>query len=247
MFTRVFLAWKKDYGEKIALSVCAILREHGVEYVFDEPNDCDLAIMAGGDGTLLKYQSALECPMFGINPGKSVGHYTTTGAKDFEGRLRKVLAGEEGRDYLLKKYDRLETAINKVPLPFMALNEVLVSPIYVRRILDSMLKVKAKETRERNSGILIYTPSGSNAYAKSAGAKPIKGEKRYGVAAIAPYAGRLKRGEIILSKGFVSVKCLNDEGDVCVDGQEDQVCKIKANDVVSVTLSKRPARIVRFG
>ncbi len=246
MFAKVFVAWKRDYGEPIALKACSILRELGIEYVFDEPKGCDLAIMVGGDGTLLKFQSFLECPVLGINPGRSVGYYMSMGDKDFEKKLRRLVGGEEGKDYFLREYTRLEARINKTPVPFLALNDVLVSPIYVRRILYSDLRLKGRKTRESNSGILLYTPSGSHAYAKSVGAKALKDPGKFGVAAIAPYSGRLAGGEI-LSKGTVTVKCLNWEGELCVDGQEDNVCRLKENDVVTVRKSEKPARIVWFG
>ena len=246
MFTKAFVTWKKGYGEDIALKVCSILRDLDIQYGFYEPRGCDLAIMIGGDGTLLRNQSFLRCPIFGINPGRSIGFYMAAGRKDFEKGLRKILTGSEGRDYFVKKFLRLETSINGTEIPFLALNEVLVSPIYARRILDSELKIKRERTRESNSGILVYTPSGSHAYAKSAGAKPLKDEKRFGVVAIAPYSGRLKRGEITLSEGTVTVRCLNDEGEVCVDGQDHQVTRLVKGDVVKVRKSSSPAHIITF-
>ncbi len=246
MFSKVFLAWKKDYGEQVALKVCSALRKMGIEYVFDEPKGCDIAVMVGGDGTLLNWQSSVECPILGINPGKSVGYYMPANNVDFGKKLRKLVEGKEGRDYFFREYPRLEARINKTRVPFLALNDVLVSPIFVRRILYSDLSVKGRKTREVNSGIIVYTPSGSNAYAKSAGAKPLKDKGKLGVAAIAPYTGRLARGEI-LSKGNVAVKCLSREGEVCVDGQEDYVCRLKENDVVTVGKGKKPVKIVWFG
>jgi NAD kinase len=246
MFEKVFVAWKKDYGENVALRVCSVLRELGVEYVFDEPKGCDLAIMVGGDGTLLNWQSSIESPILGINPGKSVGYYMPANNMDFRKKLRSLMKAEEGKGYFIREYPRLETRINKTRLPFLALNDVLVSPIFVRRVLYSDLRVKGERTREVNSGVIIYTPSGSHAYAKSVGAKPLKDPKKLGVAAIAPYTGRLTRGEII-SKGNVVVRCLNWEGEVCIDGQEDYVCRLKENDVVTVRKSEKPTKIIWFG
>ena len=247
MFSKVFIAWKRDYGEKIALRVCAILREAGIEYAMDEPNDCDLAVTIGGDGTLFKFQSSLECPILGINPGDSVGFYLSAGAKDFERKLKTLLDGDEGEDYTIKEFPRLETSINKVTVPFLALNDVLISPVYVRRALEAELNAKGKRTKEISSGILVYTPSGSYAYAKAAGAKPMKTNHKFGVAAIAPYSGRLARGELILEKGQVAVRCLSGEGEVCIDGSEEQVCRLKYRDVVVVKKSARPAKIIFFG
>jgi NAD kinase len=247
MFSKVFISWKRNYGEKIALRVCAILREAGIGYAMDEPKGCDLAVTVGGDGTLLKFQSSLECPILGINPGASVGFYLSANAKDFERKLRRLLDGEEGEDYYIKEFMRLETTINKVPVPFLALNEVLISPVYVRRAFVTELNAKGKRTKEINSGILVYTASGSHAYAKATGARPLREDGKFGIAAIAPYAGRLAKGELILEKGQASVKCLNNEGEVCVDGSEEQVCRLKAKDVVVVKKSARPAKIVWFG
>lgn len=245
MFTKVFVAWKKDYGEDTALEVCSVLRELGVEYVFDEPKDCDLAVIAGGDGTLLKYQSALECPMLGINPGKSVGYYMKMKRRGLRVKLRKVIGGKEGKDYFVTEYPRLEVEINRAPMAFLALNDVLVSATYTRRLLDSELKAKGKTTRERNTGILAYTFSGSHAYARSVGAKPFEDVKKIGVAAVAPYSGRLSRGEILL-EGPVSVRCLSREGEVCIDGQDDQLCRLSEGDTVRVKKNGKPARIISF-
>ncbi len=246
MFTKVFIAWKKDYGKAIALKACSILRNLGVDYVFDEPKNCDLAIVVGGDGSLLKFQSFLQCPILGINPGGSVGFYMSANKEDFENKVKRVLLGREGKDFFIVKFMRLETKVNGVKIPYLGMNDVLISPIYVRRILDSELRVKGRKSLERNSGILVYTPGGSHAYAHSAGARILRDRDKFGVVAIAPYQGSLKRGEIILSKGNVIVKCLNEEGEVCVDGQESQVVKLGRGDIVSVKKSNSPVRIIAF-
>lgn len=246
MFSKVFINSKNGYGRDIKKRVEEILDDLGVEHVYENLHSIDLAILIGGDGTLFGNQSFLECPILGINPGNSVGFYMTAGPRDFEDKVRKVLLGKEGKDFFIQNLMRLETKINGRKIPYMGMNDVLVSPIYVRRILDSELRVKGRKSIERNSGILIYTPGGSHGYAKSAGAKPIKDQKRFGVVGVAPYSGRLKRGEITLREGIVSVKCLNPEGEVCVDGQECQVVKIREGDVVSVTKSNSPVRIISF-
>lgn len=246
MFSKVFINSKNSYGRDIKRRVEKLLDRLGIDYVYENLHDVDLAILIGGDGTLFGNQSFLECPILGINPGHSVGFYMAADKKDFEDNIRRVLLGKEGKDFFIHNFMRLETRINQTKIPYIGMNDVLVSPIYVRRILDSELRVKGKKTNERNSGILVYTPGGSHAYAKSAGAKPLKDPKRLGVVGIATYCGRLKRGEITLSGGGVSIRCLNPEGEVCVDGQECQVTKIKEGDMVTVIKSKSPVRIIAF-
>ncbi|NIO23139.1 MAG: hypothetical protein GTN38_03890 [Candidatus Aenigmarchaeota archaeon] len=246
MFSKVFINSKNSYGRDIKRRVEKILNSLGVEHVYENLHDVDLAILIGGDGTLFGNQSFLSCPILGINPGHSVGFYMAANDKDFENKVRRILLGKEGKDFFIQKFPRLETRINGVKTPYIGMNDVLVSPIYVRRILDSELRLKGKKTIERNSGILVYTPGGSHAYAKSAGAKPLKDSKRFGVVGIAPYCGRLKRGEITFPGGIVSVKCLNPEGEVCADGQECQVTKIREGDVVTIKQSNSPVRIISF-
>jgi NAD kinase len=246
MFSKVFINSKNAYGRDIKKRVENILDQLGIEHVYENLHDIDLAILIGGDGTLFGNQSFLECPILGINPGHSIGFYMAADSRDFEKKVRRVLLGKEGKDFFIQKFPRLETKINRTKIPYTGMNDVLVSPIYVRRILDSELRVKGRKSIERNSGILVYTPGGSHAYARSAGAKPIKDQKRFGVVGIAPYCGRLKRRKITLSEGIVSIKCLNPEGEVCVDGQECQVTKINEGDVVSVKKSRSPVRIIAF-
>jgi NAD kinase len=246
MFSKVFINSKNAYGRDIKRSVERILDKLGIDHVYENLHDIDLAILIGGDGTLFGNQSFLSCPILGINPGHSVGFYMSANNRDFERKVRRTLLGKEGRDFFIRKFPRLETKINRTKIPYIGMNDVLVSPIYVRRILDSELRAKGRKSIERNSGILVYTPGGSHAYARSAGAKPIKDQKGFGVVGIAPYSGRLKKGEIKLLGGNVSIRCLNPEGEVCVDGQECQVTKIKKGDVITVGKSNSPARIVAF-
>ena len=246
MFSKVFINSKNAYGRDIKRKVEKILDQLGIDHVYENLHDIDLAILIGGDGTLFGNQSFLSCPILGINPGHSVGFFMSADNRDFENKVRKVLLGKEGKDFYIRNFMRLETKINRTKIPYICMNDVLVSPIYVRRILDSELRVRGRKSVERNSGILVYTPGGSHAYARSAGAKPIKDQKRFGVAGIAPYCGMLKRGDVTLSEGSVSVRCLNKEGEICVDGQECQVTRIKEGDLVTVTKSKSPARIIAF-
>jgi len=245
-FSKVYITWKREYGEQIVLKLCSMLREYGIAHVFDEPQDCDLAIMVGGDGTMLKHQSFLECPMFSINPGKSVGHYSTATGGDFVKKVRKLFGGREGKDYFIREFTRLETVINNTKMPFQSINEVLVSPIYVRRLMKAELTIDGRKTRERNSGIIVYTPSGSYAYAKAAGAKPFDTPGRFGVVAVAPYDGRLRKGAITMTKGKVTITCASKEGEVCSDGQEEQACKLGKGDVVIIKKGGKPARIIFF-
>jgi NAD+ kinase len=248
MITKVFVSCKMEYGRIIKEEVKNMLRQAEVSWTETPEDDVDLAILIGGDGTFLKSQWRLKCPIMGINAGKSVGFYMTSCPEDFRENLFKVLKGVESKDYFVHRLPRLRAELNGESLPQLALNEVLVSPIYSRRIFDSEITVKGEATLERGSGILVYTPTGSNAFAHSAGARPFKySSKKFGIMEIAPYTGRLKRGRILFgAKGSVSVKCLNNEGEVCIDGQDDETVRIKEGDMVRIRSAGSPARVIGF-
>ncbi len=245
MFSRVFVDCKRGYGESVKKEVRRILGEHGLK-AMKNPKKADLAILIGGDGTVLRNHSNIRCPILGINPGDSVGYYMKSGPKEMREHIGKLICGKQGRDYFLHEMMRLETRVNGKLLPYLALNDVLVSPVYTRRIFESRLRAGNSSSLEKGSGIIVYTPAGSNAFAHSSGAKRLRYDyPEFGVTEVSPYSGRLKRGEMHTERG-VSVECLSREGEVCIDGQEDQLRRLRKGDVVSVKRHSVPARIIGF-
>lgn len=42
------------------------------------------------------------------------------------------------------------------------------------------------------------------------------------------------------------MKCLNKEGEVCIDGQDDETARIKEGDVIRIRSAGSPARVIGF-
>jgi NAD+ kinase len=244
---RFILRSKGRYGRDLMEKAAELLEKSGASWTPEIEKGCDFAVIFGGDGTLLRDQSLLDCPVLGVNPGKSVGYYMRAGKGDFGKKMLKLVKGRAGKDYKIQSLTRLSASVNGKKLPALALNDVLVSPIYVRRMLKSKITIGGRKSLERNSGIIVYTPSGSHAFAHSAGAKKMEhGSGKIGVAAFAPYSGMLKGSEVLLSKGAVKIECLCEEGEVCIDGSERNVLRIGRGDTVSVGKSKSLFRLVDF-
>jgi len=238
---------KDGQGPGLRESIIGFLEKNGAEWTEEMEEGADFAIIIGGDGTLLRYNSKLKCPILGVNPGHSVGHYMRACADDFEEKMLKLISGKEGHDYHVYSLLRLETEVNGEKMEATALNDVLVSPIYVRRALKAVLDVNGRKSDETNSGIIVYTPTGSTAFAHSAGAKEIGYERdAMGVTALAPYAGELKKDEQLIEKGDVRIECVSREGEVCVDGSEVNKRKLKKGDIVTVRKCKCPLKLVGF-
>jgi NAD+ kinase len=245
---KFILRVKPGYGEKLRDRAARLLESNGAEWTARIEKGCDFALIFGGDGTLMRDHSGLDCPVLGINPGKSKGYYLRAGPGDYDEKILRLLNGREGKDYYLYELMRLEASVNGKKVPALALNDVLVSPVYVRRMLQSRIETHRGKSVESNSGIIVYTPTGSHAFAHSAGA----GKMRYdcgmmGVAALAPYSGLLKKKEILTDRGPVRIDVLSETAEVCIDGSEVNIMRLRKGDKVNVEKSGNPLRLVGFG
>ena len=137
---------------------------------------CDVAIVLGGDGTMLAIARELarfNIPLIGINQGR-LGFITDIQLKDVATAVPLILSGqyeEEHRAMLegavLRPHSggELETVYED-----FAINEVVVS----RGATAGMVEVRAEVDGQfianyRADGLIVASPTGSSAYAMSAG------------------------------------------------------------------------------
>ncbi|RTL28681.1 MAG: NAD kinase [Burkholderiales bacterium] len=137
---------------------------------------CDVAVVLGGDGTMLAIARELapfNIPLIGINQGR-LGFITDLQLKDMASALPLMLSGE----YEEEKRAMLEGAVAR-PMrgggfdtiyEGHAINEVVVS----RGATASMVELRAEIDGQfvanyRADGLIVASPTGSTAYALSAG------------------------------------------------------------------------------
>lgn len=132
---------------------------------------CDLAIVVGGDGTMLGVARELArhgTPLVGINQGR-LGFITDVSVGQFAQALAPMIAGdyeEERRTMLTGGVWRDGERI----FEGFAVNDVVVS----RGAASSMIELKVEIGAEfvanfRADGLILASPTGSTAYALSAG------------------------------------------------------------------------------
>ncbi len=134
-------------------------------------NYCDLIIAAGGDGTFL---SAARCsaryniPIIGINLGR-VGFLVDISPEKMCESLKEILAGNynpEQRYFLNTKIIR----DNKIIHEEDALNEVVIHRWVTPSMIEIVTHINGQFLNsQRSDGLIISTPTGSTAYALSAG------------------------------------------------------------------------------
>ncbi|WP_407375334.1 bifunctional NADP phosphatase/NAD kinase [Methanobrevibacter sp.] len=182
--------------------------------------NCDMAVILGGDGTLLRAEAKMkpEIPVFGINMG-TVGFLTDTEVEDTFDALDEILKGE----YYKEKRTRL--VVSHENNHYSAINEVVIMTNQTAKMLNFQIKVDGEIIDEvRADGLIISTPSGSTAYAMSAGG-PIMDPKVGGfiIIPICPYK-LAARPFIVSDNSEITVKLLK-KGKSAVfvmDGQRNE-------------------------
>ena len=130
----------------------------------------DLAIVVGGDGTMLWAARNLarhRVPLCGVNQGR-VGFMTDIGQGDMREGIAAILDGK----YTLEERALLDAEIRRgseTVLRTIALNEAVVSKGAQGRLIEFTLSLDGKFIYTlRADGMIVATPTGSTAYALSA-------------------------------------------------------------------------------
>lgn len=132
---------------------------------------CDIAVVIGGDGTMLgmaRQMARFGIPLVGINQGR-LGFITDVPFGEFASALAPMIAGS----YEEERRTMLEGGVwrdGEMIFEAFALNDVVVS----RGATSSMVELKIDIGDEfvanlRADGLIIASPTGSTAYALSAG------------------------------------------------------------------------------
>lgn len=131
----------------------------------------ELVCALGGDGTLLRAASLarpVKAPLFGINLGK-VGFLAEAEIND----LDQAVACLVDRDYTVDERLTVDVTLERdgaVIGESWALNEVTVEKNHRERMLDLLVEVDGRAlSRYGCDGVVCATPTGSTAYAYSAG------------------------------------------------------------------------------
>ena len=202
----------------------------------------DLIIVFGGDGTLLnsarKYLD-YEIPILGINMGK-VGFLTDIKVDNFEKSLSDILDG----NYLIEERNLVSAKFNETHL--YGLNEVVIHSGSYAQLMRYQLSVNDKIVYEqRSDGLIVATPTGSTAYALSAGGPII--HPSLDVWTILPMLPQSlsSRPFIISSEEKVIINLFdgpNEQAKICVDGQND--IDLPFNEEIAISKMKKTLKLV---
>lgn len=131
----------------------------------------EIVCALGGDGTLLRAAELArpaKAPLFGINVGK-VGFLAEAEISDLDEAVRDLVA----RDYTVDERLTVDVTVvldAQIIVQSWALNEVTVEKADRERMLELLVEVDGRAlSRYGCDGVVCATPTGSTAYAFSAG------------------------------------------------------------------------------
>jgi NAD+ kinase len=202
----------------------------------------DLAVVVGGDGTILRTVQQMErqVPLIGINWGE-VGFLAELEPQEafrfLQGLPEQFGVEERMRVAFARHGDHLGDALNEALI-------VTVRPAKMLRFSVLVDGVVAEQFRA--DGLLISSPTGSTAYAMSAGG-PIVDPRIEGILLVplAPYM-LSSRPRLISSDRRIEIRLESAKpAHIVIDGQ--RTVELGTDDVIEVKKSPHPALFVETG
>ncbi|MDA0679652.1 MAG: NAD(+) kinase [Proteobacteria bacterium] len=135
------------------------------------PNEVDLIIAVGGDGTMLHAASmtgGIDVPLLGVNHGR-LGFLTDVSPDQMLESLDQILGGNYTRESRLRLVSTLELS-NGSQISALALNDIVLQRRDTGRMLDFETRIADRYVNTyMGDGLIVATPTGSTAYALSCG------------------------------------------------------------------------------
>jgi NAD+ kinase len=158
---------REELGD--ALALLGPVFTLGVDVSVD---DVELAIVLGGDGTILRAAELVRegtAPVLGINMGH-VGFLAEIERDDMDYAVRRAIAREYAVEERLALQVRVKDASDGHLYETWALNEATVEKASRERMLEVVIEIDGRPLSSFGcDGVVVSTPTGSTAYNFSAG------------------------------------------------------------------------------
>lgn len=233
----------EDEVRELADSPSTMLASHE-----DPAKGAELVLVLGGDGTLLRAAEIARpagVPVLGVNHGR-VGFLTEADSDAIEETVHRIVE----RDYTVEDRMTLDVMVTLDGEPIAetwALNEASVEKSSRDRVLDALIEVDGRPVSAFGcDGVLCATPTGSTAYAFSAGG-PIIWPDVSALLVVPSNAHAMFARPLVVSTGSVVTVVVDPDGSPAVlicDGLRQVVLPRGAR--VQVVAGQVPVRLARL-
>jgi NAD+ kinase len=210
----------------------------------------DVAVSLGGDGTMLRTVDLVagdEVPVIGVNLG-TLGYLTEVEPDRLEEVLERFLAGDHAIVSRMRMSVEVESRSDAGPGPCTvpALNEAVVGKTPTGQIVRVRVLVDGEQlTTYAADGIIIATPTGSTAYAWSAGGPIVSPD--HAALLLTPVAPHMlfDRSLVLPPTSVIRLEVASSRpATLSVDGRN--LGLLEEGDAVVCTAARAPAQMVTF-
>ena len=209
--------------------------------------DIDLAIVIGGDGTLLhvaRRMASMNIPVAGVNLGR-LGFLTDIPQSEMLTEIDAILDDH----YTIEKRMMLNVKVlrgSDTVFEQDALNDVVIGRHSLERLISWKAQVNGQfVTAARSDGVILATPTGSTAYALSAGGAIMHpGIDVISMVPVSPHT--LSNRPITLPADCTVDIAIQNSTPNCAHVSSDGLigCNLQGDEVVRITRSKHTVSLV---
>ncbi len=233
----------QEYGITLRSAVPSF--DHLKDFDIPESDICDMAIILGGDGTILRgmgYFKELNTPVLGVNAGH-LGFIASAEQTCIEGTIKRIAEG----DYYIDT-----TPVLRAEFPsertITAINDFTINRSMIGGILHFNLYIDSTNIAHvAGDGLVISTPFGSTAYSLSCGGPILDpGLPAFLVVPICPHSLSL-RPLVVSDNSNISVEICDLRGPgpvVSADGSPSGT--LKSGEILKATRGPGSCMSVRF-
>jgi len=247
---------KADAGNTLR-AVVAALKDRGADYCLEAETAsllgeeshlderamarvCDVFLVMGGDGTILRVVHRLGPdirPIFGINIG-SLGFLTCVGPAEVERAVESLVK----EDYQLSRRElllaELETSGHTIKMH--ALNDVVISRGERSELVKISLSVDGAPLTDYNAdGLIVATPTGSTAYSLSAGGPILMPESQcFVITPICPHV-LTNRSTVVGNRSVIEARISQSSRNIIVGADGQEQVAMKPGDRLRISRARR--------
>jgi NAD+ kinase len=242
-------AFLRQRGHEVLVSVhtAEMLRidDYPASTLTEISRRADLAIVLGGDGTMLNIARTLGgagVPLVGVNQGR-LGFLTDVSIDTMFDTLGEMLDGQ----YLLEERLLLDASVRRdgrEELSAQAFNDVVIEKGSQGRLIEFEIYIDGQFVySQRADGLVVATPTGSTAYALSAGG-PLLHPSLEAVALVPICPHTLSARPIAVnSLSAIEVRLIHaDDAGVHFDGQRHQ--DLRVGDKIVISRARKNVRLL---